>query len=179
MQKCDTHLVECLRAEAIYPSANASNFFDGKEPENALDVDSKTTFAGAVREEDGWWCVDFKRRVSVNQYQIKAYSYRAWIYNWKVEISVFGNRWKEVDRKTNTLCDDAPTFTIAVPYPFRYFRIVNNGNAYNTDYPELAFDYVKFIGWYDLTPITLPFTCNYIKTLSITMNEISIIILLS
>ena len=145
MKQCSSHIIQCLINNNIFPYANASSYTPDRIPQNALEIDSNSDFCGGTEEANGWWSVDFKTKILITQYQIFAKKEDGWIQNWKVEISETGEKWEKIDQQSTT-CETSPTFNIKSPYSFRYFRIVNNGNSFGVDLPQLAFFYVKFVG---------------------------------
>ena len=145
MSLCQTHIVECLRNDGIFPSASSKSFYsDNYLPSNALVYDTANYFNSADNSDNEWWIVDFKVNVLIENYSIMAGSGGGFIYNWDSEISTNNQTWVKVDEKRNTICSDQ-IFTLGEPVTCRYFKITGRGNSINNS-PKIAYYYVKFYG---------------------------------
>ena len=80
MSLCQTHIVECLRNDGIFPSASSKSFYnDIYLPSNAIVYDTANYFNSATNSDNEWWIIDFKVNVLIENYSIMASSAIGWL----------------------------------------------------------------------------------------------------
>ena len=146
MSDCQTHIVECLRNNNIYPTASSSSVYDQRYlASNALEYSTSNQFTSLYGSIGEWWIVDFKTIVNIDKYSIKTSSGSGWIYNWDSEISNDNITWTKVHEGRNTICSDQ-LFELDSSFSCKYFKIIGIGQTTGEYLPGLAFFYVKCFG---------------------------------
>ena len=151
MEACNTNIVDCLRRKNIVAIASGQYEYE-RVPQNALFNDNSLDFCSDYKI-DSFWEIDFQRYVMITSYSIRAPKALGWIYNWNVSMSTNHKTWNFVHRKTNTECSSSPSFSTSYNAPIRYFRIKTAGLSYNSNSPNIAFQYISFQGSINYTPI--------------------------
>lgn len=142
---CTKSIVECLRDNAVDPTAFASEaHISGAKPENALNYESDNIYNANHDANDKYFGVDFKQKVSISSYQIKTASSGCyWLYQWKAYVSNDDVSYEEVDSQTGFPVEK--TFNLSSKKNARYFKIEGNANSACSS-KGMAMYYVKFYG---------------------------------
>ena len=159
-----SHIVECLRDKGIEPVAFASSRYDNSYSEsNALIYDEKNYYNTNYENKPQWWAIDFRQRITIKSYFIKASKTTDWISQWTLFASLDNATWHVIDAPDiGYPCDR--TFHLYRKENARYLRI--NGSSpldtTRTDKKSFAFYYVKFFG--SLYPNINNYTCKRYKS---------------
>ena len=166
---CSLSIVECLRKKGIYPTATAKAHFSlSYPPSNALDYETRNSYA---TKDDGtaqWISFDFKTIVSLKSYQIKAGGSR-WINGWNLSACNDGSSWKPVSSHNGFPGDTL--YNLSSTQKIRYVKIDGQSSHSNPNYFQIY--HVKFFG-----PQTPKNVYTYTFDSSINMIIIRIITLL-
>ena len=145
--KC-SHIVECLREKGIEPTAFASSKYSDSYSESiALIYNENNYYNTNYENKPQWWAVDFKQRVSITSYFIRALKSTDWISQWTLSASLDNVTWHVIDAPDQGYPDDR-TFYLSVNKNTRYLRF-NGSSPLDTtrvDKKSFAFYYVKFFG---------------------------------
>ena len=149
MSECGTDIVNCLRKKNIEPSAHSSSWnseYNGL-PENALNYTKDNIFHSARDDDEQWWKVDFKRRVTFYSYQIQTRNYCAFIKKWNISISVDNTTWKIIDTPPEEeTFPNGKNYTLKHIYSARYFRINKLQDSAHACAQAFALVYIMFFG---------------------------------
>ena len=139
MFNCSTHVVECLRNNNIYPKAISPV----GNPDRALNYTEANRFEGNTGETL-YMYVDFKVKINISSYQIRADSGCNWISKWDIFLSNNSFVW------TNSVSShigftNNSVYEIDTPQVARYFKI--SGETPKCSLPKyFAFYWLKIFG---------------------------------
>ena len=145
MISCYGDVLKCVQNANFTPDVTSSPCYSNKYlPEYVLNDTDDKYFNGNFTE-NVWWKIDFKAKVYVSSYKIRAKNESGWIYNWEVEVSNDDKYWKHIHTIVNRECSSFPSFDTKYRLPFRYFRINGTGPSALNYTHNVAFSYIQFL----------------------------------
>ena len=148
---CSTNIVDCLKSKGYKPEASASSTLSAEYiPSNALDYVKDNSFTSQSRGIIQWWMVDFKRKISMTSYQLKALgpsSPYSWVNYWSLIVSSDNKTWIVVDKQSGSAAGTRITI-FKRPMNARFARIEGT-SIFSEDQTRIRFNYVKFFGSLD------------------------------
>ena len=148
--ECSTNIVNCLRSRGIEPSCISSTIYDNEQkyaPENAIKYNSELNVYYQSNDTlpNQWWQIDFKKRVKLVAYNIVAGPLCYWVTNWKINVSIDGNNFHQVDSYGSNFSKNA-TLTVPNNEVIRFVKIEGSADICQQHQTIFAFLRVYFYG---------------------------------
>ena len=146
LMRCETHIVECLRKDGVYPEVIDTLYSSSWYPSYGIDYENTNIdhFFHSQKDPNDTWTLDLKRVVSITGYQFKANVGENWIKNWDIYIKK-DNKWVLIDPHQNNTPPGSTIYNLKNLESTRYLKI--KGGTTEAGNKFLAFYYIKLFGY--------------------------------
>ena len=174
MIRCPTHIIDCLKDRGVEPTATASNYQVGHEPEKALTSSTEYFFSAGVPNQ--WWKVDLKHNVSAHSYYIKRKKSCSWIGNWNISVSFDDINWHFISSVNDGYGVDKVHYFEQGLVNFRYLRIYGSTPGCD-NINNFAFTEINIYGYLNAYHPKLAF-CSFSSCSKLNLNILFILIVI-